>query len=312
MWETFEDSSLVPELTLTAPTPEMATSAKFRSEVWPCESSLDYQVPEANTYRPSRLGCTTALASISKALGTGADILLGVGDSVFDDMLDTGANSCGTSQLPVSAAHGQLGDDRLGSLAAQPLGKSQTETGFLGQLLRRKSTGNQISERKDRVWQRVSRIFHSSRRSSRSADDQAENIASAPLATFVPRNASRGWRRLSRILRNVTVSSRRRSTGDQVQFTVDPACSGLSEFGSTRRHGLDIPSESAEHVGERWVGSMDRMARPERNFFGVKFFDHEPRRQSFGFDFGRWRSSADGPTEDERIRNRYERHSAVY
>ena len=256
-------------------------------------------------------------------------MLLGVGDGVFDDMLDTGANSCGTSQLPASAtaAHDHLGD-WLGSLAAQPLSKSQGETGFLGQLLRRKGTGSQISERRDRVWQRVtSRILHSSRRSSRSAHDQAKNTASAPLATNGPRNASRGWKRFSRILKNVTVSSRRSSAGDQVQFTesADPDRTGLSDFGSTRRHGLDIPSESADQVGERWVGSSspgtDRMARPERNFFGVKFLDHEPRRKSLGLDFGMriskrcWRSSTEGhtgslwSTEDERIRNR---HSVVY
>ena len=300
---------------MTAPTPEMATSAKFRSEGWPCESGPDFQLPEANADRPRRLGYTTALASISKALGTGADMLLGVGDGVFDDMLD---NSCRASQLPASASHGHLGDDWLGSLATQPLDKSQAETGFLGQLLgRRKGTGSQISEYKDRVWQRVSRIFHSSRRSSRSAHDQAKNTASAPLVANGPRNASRGWKRYSHILRNAT---RRRSAGDQVQFTVDPACNGLSDFGSTRRHGLDIPSESAEQDCERWVGStsIDRMERPERNFFGLKFFDHEPRRRSFGLDFGmriskhRWRSSADCPTEDQRIRNRYERHSVAY
>ena len=245
-------------------------------------------------------------------------MLLGVGDDVFDDMHDTGANSCGTSQLHASVtAHDHLGDDWLGS---QPLGKSQTEIGFLGQLLRRKGTGRQISECKDRVWQRLSRIFHSSRRSSRSAHEQVQNtaIASAPLATNGPRDSSCGWKRFSHILRNVTVSSRRWSAGDQVQFTVDPACSGLSDFGSTRRHGLDIPSESADQVGERWVGSMERMAKPEKSFYGVKFFDHEPRRKSFGFDFGmkiskrRWQSSADDPTEDERIRNRHERHSVVY
>ena len=304
---------------MTAPTPEIATSAKFRSEAWPCESGLDYQLPEVNAYRPSRLGHTTALASISKALGTGADMLLGVGDGVFDDMLDASTNSCGTSQLPVSvAAHDH---DWLGSLAAQPLGKSQAGTGFLGRLLRRKGTGSQISERRNRVWQRVSRILHSSRRSSRSAHDQAK---SAPLATKGPRNASRGWKRFSRILRNATVSSRRRSAGDQVQFTesVDPACSGLSDFGSTRRHGLDIPSESADQVGERWVGlsspGMDRMVRPERNFFGVKFLDHVPRRKSVGLNFGmkiskrREGSGSLWSTEDERISNRFERHSTVY
>jgi hypothetical protein len=250
-------------------------------------------------------------------------MLLGVGDGVFDDMLDAGANSCGTSQLPASAAAHDLGDDWLGSLAAQPLGNSQAETGFLGHLLRRKRTGGQISERRDRVWQRVSRILHSSRRSSRSAHDQAKNTASTPLATNGPRNASRGWKRFSRILGNVTVSLRRRSAGDQVQFTesVDPARSGLSDFGSTRRHGLDIPSESADQVGERWYGSQSPgMARPERNISGV---DHKPRRQIFGLDFGmriskrRWRSSAVGPgslwsTEDEGIRNRFERHSVVY
>jgi hypothetical protein len=323
-WETFEDSSLIPELTLTAPTPEMATTTKFRSaEAWPCESGLDCQLPEANAYRSSRLGYSTALASISKALGTGADMLLGVGDGVFDDMLVAGANSCETSQLPAStAAHDHLCDEWLGSLAAQPLGKSQAETGFLGQLLRRKRTGSQISERKDRVWQRVSRILHT----SGSAHDQAKNTASAPLATNGPRNASRGWKRLSRILENITVSSRRRSAGDQVQFTesVDPARSGLSDIGSTRRHGLDIPSESAAQVGERWYGSSSPgMSRPERNFFGLKFPDYEPRRKSFGLDFGmripkrRWGSSAEGPgslwsTEDGRIRNRFERHSVVY
>ena len=312
---------------MTAPTPEMATSANFRSEAWPCERGLDYQLPEANAYRPGRLGCSTALASISKALGTGADMLLGVGGGVFDDMLDASANSSGTSQLPASAAaHDHLGDDWLGSLAAQPLGKSQAETGFLGQLLRRKGTGTQISERRDRVWQRISRILHSSRRSSRSVhDDQAKNTASARLATNGPRrNASLGWKRFSRILGNVTVSSRRRSGGDQVQFTesVDPALSGLSDFGSTRRHGLDIPSESADQFGERWYGSSPPgIARP---FSGVKSFDHEARRRSFGFDFGsmriskrRWWSSAEGPgslwtTEDERDRNRFERHSVVY
>ena len=316
----------------------MATSAKFHSEeAWPCESGLDYQLPEANSHRPSRLGYTTALASISKALGTGADMLLGVGDDVFDDMLDAGANSCGTSQLPVSAAaaHDHLGDDWLGSLAAHSLGNTQPETGFLSQLLRRKGTGIRVSERKGRVWQRVSRIFHSSRRSSSSAHDLAKNAASTPLTTNGSQNASRGWKRFSRIFENVTVSSRRRSAGSQVQFTepVDPARSGLSDFGSTRRHGLDIPSESADQVGERWVGSsssaemdlMDRVAKPERNFFGVKFLDHEPWRKPFRLDFGtrtrisksRWRSSAEGPqslwsTEDERIRNRFERHSVVY
>ena len=95
---------------MTAPTPEMATSAKFRSESWPCDNGLEYQLPEANANRPNRLGCTTALASISKTLGAGADMLLGVGGSVFDDMLDVGVNSCGTSQLP-AAAHDHLGDD---------------------------------------------------------------------------------------------------------------------------------------------------------------------------------------------------------
>lgn len=306
----------------------MATSTKFRSEAWPCDSGLDYQLPVADSYRPSRLGYSTALASISKALGTGADMLLGVGDGVFDDMLVAGANSCEISQLPAStAAHDHLGD-WLGSLAAQPLSKSQAETGFLGQFLRRKRTGSQISERKGRIWQRVSRVLHSSRRSSRSAYDQAKNIASAPLATNGPRNASRGWKRLSRILENVTVSSRRRSAGDQVQFTesVDPACSGLSDIGSTRRHGLDIPSESAAQVGERWYGSSSPgMSRPERNFFGVKFPDHEPRRKSLGLDFSmhmripkrRWGTSAEGSgslwsTEDGRIRNRFDRHTVVY
>jgi hypothetical protein len=213
-----------------------------------------------------------------------------------------------------------------GSLAAQPLGKSQAETGFLGQLLRRKGTGSHVSERRDRVWQRVSRILHSSWRSSRSAHDQAKNTASAPLATNGPRNASRGWKRFSRILGDVTVSSRRRSAGDQVQFTesLDLARSGLSGFDNTRRHGLDIPSESADQVGDRWYGSSPPgMTRPERNVSGVKFLDHEPRRRSFGLDFGmmiskrRWRSSVEGPeslwsTEDERVRNRFERHSVVY
>lgn len=260
-------------------------------------------------------------------------MLLGVGDGVFDDMLDTGANFCGTSQLPASAAaHDHLCDVWLGSLAAHPSDKSQAETGFLGQLLRRKGTGSHISERKGRVWQRFSRIFHSSRRSSRSAHDLAKNAASAPPTTSGSRNASRGWKRFSRILGNATVSSRRRSAGDQVQFTesVDPVRSELSDFGSTRRHGLDIPSESAEQVGGRLAGSSsaemdlkDRVAKPEKNFFGVKFLDHEPWRKPFGLDFGmrisksRWRSSADGPqslwsTEDERIRNRFERHSLVY
>ena len=58
---------------------------------------------------------------ILKALGTGADMLLGGGGGVFDDMLDAGVNFCGTSQLP-AAAHDHLGDD-----------KSQAETGLLGQ-----------------------------------------------------------------------------------------------------------------------------------------------------------------------------------
>lgn len=302
---------------MTGPTPELATSAKFRSETWPYENGLDYQLPEANACRPSRLGYTTALASISKALGSGADMLLGVGDGIFDDMFDAGINSCGTSQLHASvAAHGDLGDDWLGSLADQPLGKTQAETGFLGQLLRRKGTGSQITERKDRIWQRVSRIFHSSRRS---AHDQVKNTvtASAPLATNGLWNASPGWKRFSHILSNITVSSRRRSTGDQAQITVDPTCSGLSDFGSARRHGLDILSESTDQVGECWVGSMDRMKRPERNFSGANFLDHHgPRRQFFGLDFGmrisKRRSSAGCLTEDERIRNQYERHSAMY
>ena len=321
-WENFEDSSLIPELTLTAPTPELATSVKFRSEALPCESGLDYQLPEAIVCRPSRLGCTTALASISKALGTGADMLLGISDGIFDDILDADANFCGTSQMHASAAtgHVHLGDDWLGSLAAQPLGKSQNETGFLRRLLRRKGTGSKISERKDRVWQRVSRIVHSSRRSSRLAHNQVENTgtASASLATNGSRNASRHWKQFSHILDNVTVSSRRKSAGDEVQFTVNPICSELSEFGSTRRHGLDISSESADQVGEDRVESMEHMPRRDRNFSGVKFLNHEPRRQSFGLDFGmrifkrRWRSSVEGPTENERIRNRYGRHSVVY
>ena len=254
-------------------------------------------------------------------------MLLGVGGGVFDDMLDVGANSCGTSQLPAStAAHDHLDDDWLGSLAARPLGKSQAETGFLGQLLRRKGTESHVSERRDRVWQRVSRILHSRWRSSVSAHDQAKNTASAPLVTNGPRNASRGWKRFSRILGNVTVSSRRKSAGDQVQFTesLDLARGELSGFDNTRRHGLDIPSESADQVGDHWYGSSPPgMTRPERNVSGVKFLDHEPRRQSFGLDFGmmiskrRWRSSAEGPeslwtTEDERVRNRFERHSVVY
>ena len=174
-------------------------------------------------------------------------MLLGVSDGIFDDILDAGANPCGTSQMHASVAtHAHLGDDWLGSQAAQPLGKSQDETGFLWQLLRRKGTGSQVSERKDRVWQRVSRIFHSSRRSSRSVHNQVKNTgtASIPLSTNGPRNASRSWKRFSHILNNITVSSRRRSADDEVQFTVNPTCSGFSDFSSTRRHGLDISSES--------------------------------------------------------------------
>ena len=92
-------------------------------------------------------------------------MLLGVGGGVFDDILDADANSCGT-QLPASAAaHDYLGGDWLGSLAAQHSGKSQADTGFLGKLLRRKGTESRISERRDRVWQRFSRILLFSRRS---------------------------------------------------------------------------------------------------------------------------------------------------
>ena len=249
-------------------------------------------------------------------------MLLGVGD---DDLLDAGANSCGASQLPAStAAHDHLSEEWLSSLAARPLGKSQAETGFLGQLLRRKGTGSQISERRNRVWQRVSRILHSSGKSSGSAQNHAKNTVSTPLTINEPRNASRGWKRFSLILGNFTVSSRRRSAGDhQVQITesVDPAQGGLSDFSSTRRHGLDIPSESADQVGERCHGSLSPgMASPERNIFGG---DHEPRKQFFGLDLGmriskrRWRNSAKGPgilwsTEDGRIRKRFERHSVAY
>ena len=58
--------------------------------------------------------------------------------------------------VDAAAAHDHLGDDWLGSLAAQPSDKSQDETGFLEQLLRRKGTRSQISEHKDRIWERVS------------------------------------------------------------------------------------------------------------------------------------------------------------
>jgi hypothetical protein len=345
-WETFEDSVLIPELTLTAPTPEMTTSVKFRSErssELSCEGGLEHQVPEANAYRPSRLGYTTPLASFSEALGTGADMLLGAGEGIFDA---TGLNSGGILQL---AASGHA-DDLLDSLAVQPLSKSQTETGFLGQLLRRKSTGrSQISERRDRVWKRVSHVLRSSWRSSGSARDQ-EKIAAFALADPLngshaanePLNARHGWKRFSHILEN---AMRRWSAGDQVPFTepVDPlegAHSGFSEFGSTRRHGLDIPADSVDHI-EHWHGSLsgrpayinekhaathlDRPTLTVRENVVIsgnwyrKFFEGD----SFGLlgkriiSRRRWRISAEGPgtswsTEDERIRNGFERHTVAY
>ena len=335
----------------------MGITAKFRSEHQPselsCDRGLDYKRPDANfapetakARRPNRLGYTTALASMSKALETGADKLLGVDHSVFDDMLDAGVVCRGTSRLhmpPVAHAGNHLGDDWPGSLATQSLGNDQAETGFLGQLLRRKSTGeSKMSEGGGHVWKRVSRILHSGRRSSKDTCDQKNSTAPVPdgplersHAANGPRNPSRGWKRFSRILVNVTVSSRRRSDGDPAQFTesVDPLVgdSGFLNSGSTRRHGLDIPSDGAEHVGERWYGSSspgtttrayinEKHAATQldkstdtgkrtgtsrnwyRNLIGadvMKFFDQEPRRHSFGpamrSSKRRWGRSAEGP-----------------
>ena len=326
-WETFEGSSLVPELTLTAPTPEMATSAKLRSDgpkELSCNGGLDYQLADANTYQPSRLGYTTALASISKALGTGTDILLGVGDGIFDDMLDAGLNSGGILQLPASATPAAHSEDHLGYNAPSPSGKCRNETGFLGQLLWRKRSGrSQMSKRKDRVWNRVSGIL----RKSWSAHDQEKATSSAPAGpldgSHAVHESLNGWKRFSRIFGNAMDLSRRRSADDQVPSTepVDP----LSDFGSsTRRHGLDIPSDSMDHVRERWFGSSSGMAssayinenhaatqldKPidtrknivtSGNVFGadvMKSVDHEHRRHSFGLGLGtkiskrRWRTS---------------------
>ncbi|KAF8805548.1 hypothetical protein BYT27DRAFT_7212919 [Phlegmacium glaucopus] len=272
-WETFEDSSLIPELTLTAPTPEMGISTKFPSEHQPIRLSgdggLDYQGPEAifaretaKACRPNRLGYTTALSSISKALGAGADMLLGAGNGVFDDMLDTGVIYSSTSRRPAAHPGNHLGNDWPASLATQSLGSEQAETGFLGQLLRRKRTGrSKMSRHGSRV---VSHILRSSRRSGSSACNQENPTATAsagPLERSHAANGflnlSLGWKRFSRILTNAKVSSRRRSAGDTAQFTesVDPLegdYSGVFDRGSTRRHGLDIPSDGAEHVGERW------------------------------------------------------------
>ena len=100
-------------------------------------------------------------------------MLLGAGDVIFDDMLDAGLDFDGIPQLPASAA-AHLDDN------AAHLGKSPTEAGFLGQLLWRKSTGkSQMSKRRDRVWNRVSRIL----RKFRSADrEKATSSAhSCPL-----------------------------------------------------------------------------------------------------------------------------------
>ena len=323
----------------------MTTSVEFRSErssELSCEGSLGHQVPDANAYRPSRLEYTTPLASFSEALGTGTDMLLGTDEDIFDA---TGLNSGGILQLPASGH----ADDLLDSLAAQPLGKSQTETGFLGQLLRRKSTGrSQMSERRDRVWKRVSRVLRSSWRSSGSARDQEKTAVSAPAAlngshaANEPLNAHHGWKRFSHILEN---AMRRWSVGEQVLFTepVDPlegAHSGFSEFGSTRRHGLDIPADSVDHIENRH-GSLsgrpayinekhaethlDKPTHTVRENIVIsgnwykKFFEGD----SFGLlgkriiSKRRWRISAEGPgsswsTEDERIRNRFERHTVAY
>lgn len=305
----------------------MAMSAMFHSEglsELSCGGRLDYPLSDVNTNRPSRLGYTCALASISKALGTGANMSLGVGDGVFDDKLDAGLNA----ELPASAhARCHLGDDWQGPLAARPLGKSQAETGFLAQLLRRKSTGR--SQMSERVWKRVSRILRSSRR-SRSAHDQEKTTASAPAGPLdrnytanVPLSPSNGWKRFSRILGNAMV---RKSAGDQVPFTaiVDPSeGDGLSDFGSTRRRGLDIPADSMNHV-ERWSSAekhatcLDKPIDATRrnivtsenwygNFFGAdatESLDREPRRHSFGLGLGtriskrHWRPVVNRERED--------------
>ena len=326
-WEIFEDSSLIPELTLTVPTPEMGISVKFRSEDRPgelsCDHGLDNQGPganfapeTANACRPNRLGYTTALASTPKALGTGADMLLGVGNDVFDDMLNAGV-VCTTSRLSMLAvAHPEihLNNDWPGSLTTQSFGNDQTEIGFL---VRRKSTGrSKMSEGGGRVWKRVSHILQSRLRSSRSDRGQQESTAPpGPLkgshTANGPLNASHGWKRFSRIFAHATVSSRRKSTSDQPQF-IDPlqgGRSGFPDFGSTRRYGLDI---SAERVGERWYGSSSpgtatreyikekhtatHLDKPidasrdigtSRNWYGNLFGadvakPREPRRHSFG------------------------------
>ena len=316
---------------MTVPTPEMGMSVKFRSEDRPgelsCDHGLDYQGPEANfapetanACRPNRLGYTTALASISKALGTGADMLLGVGNGVFDDMLDAGVVCSTTSRLPMlAAAHPGIHLDNgwPGSLTTQSLGNDQTEIGFLGQLLRRKSTRrSKMSEGRGRVWKRVSHILQSNRRSSRSACGQEESTAPAgPLkgshTANGPLNASHGWKRFSRFFAHATVSSRHKSTSGQPQF-IDPLQGGrrgFSDFGSTRRYGLDI---SAERVGDGWYGSSSpgtatredinekhtathldkpsdasRNIGTSRNWYGNLFGadvakPREPRRHSFG------------------------------
>lgn len=247
---------------MTAPTPEMGISAKFYSEDHDQRSEANCVLETANAFCPDRL---TALASISKALGTGADMLLGVGNGVFDDMLDAGVICNSTSRLRAPAAShagDYVGDDWLG---AQSLGKSQAETRFLGQSLRRKSTGRiTVSQRGVRLWKRVFRILRSSRRSSRSAHDQEKTTASAPACllegtTNGPLNASRGWKRFSRILANATVSSRHRSAGDELAGFVDPlegGCSGVPHASCTiRRRGLDIRFDNTRYDGEPRYGS---------------------------------------------------------
>ena len=276
-WETYGVSSLIPELTVTAPTPEIGISAKFPSEDQPCEllcdSGLDYQRPEANyepetanACRTNQLRYSTALASISKALGTGADMLLGVGNGVFDDIFDVGIVSSGASQprapaVAIAHAEGHFDNDWLGPTAAQSLGKKQTETGLLGQLLRRRGTRkSQMPDRRNHVWQRVSRILRSGRTSSISAQDQEKSVTSSAGSLYGSHaasrrlNASRSWKRFSDILANATVSSRRRSAGDQVQFSESANLldnhSRVLDSGSTRRRGLDILSDSAGYVDE--------------------------------------------------------------
>lgn len=351
-WETFENSSLtVPELTLTSPTPEIGISARFHSEHQPselsCDGGFDDQqseeifVPEGtNTSRPNRLGYTTALASISKALGTGAGMLLGVGNGVFDDMLEAGVVSNDTSQSSVPAvahARDHFGDGWLGSLATQSPGEDEAETGFLGKLLRQKRhERSRMSEHNGRGWQRLPRIFRFSRTSSRSARDQERPSVSGSSGP----SASRVWKRLSRILANAAFSSRRWSAGD-VQFTesAEGGYGGYLNSSSTRRHGLDIPSDSAEYIGEPWLPGMARplyinekhaatdLDKPTnttigtcrswyRSFSGVDMksdvmesimsIDHESRSRSFGFGMGfskrrRYRHSAEvrATSEDE-------------